>query len=486
MMRVIPTSQRGANAPLPPVSIEPSWSEEEFASLDVGDRRLNRRAITLCADFAAPPQASIPQACDDWAATKAAYRFFENPKVSAEQLLAPHQQQTSARMAGEEMVLGVQDTCYLNYTTHPSTTGLGLIGAERDGQLGLLMHSPLAMTTEGVPLGLLTEQLWPREAVDSALDTAARRTRRRQRPIEEKESQKWLTAVRQAQAHCPAGVELVHVCDSEADVYEMFQEVQEAGTKMVIRASQDRAVLESEAGRMRVLLSQRPVSGSLNVEIPAQHQHPARTAKVEVRYGDLTLRPPYRAPSCQADLRPLTLSAVWAREIDAPSDVEEPLEWLLVTNVPVQDFTDAVERIRWYRLRWHIEIFHKVLKSGCKIEDCRLDTAAELIRYVTLKSVIAWRLVWMTQINRVQPELACSLVLAPQEWQALYAAIHRSAALPATEPSVHQVVRWIASLGGFLGRKSDGEPGVTVLWRGWQRLHDLVMMWDVMQGNPSA
>jgi hypothetical protein len=458
----------------------------ELTTLDLGDRRLERRAIALCADFAAQPQASSPQACEEWASTKAAYRFFENPKVSAEQLLAPHQQQTCERMRGHAVILGVQDSCYLNYTAHPSTSGLGLIGAEQDGQMGLLMHSTMAMTDEGVPLGLLTEQIWARPPVDPALDAAARRTLRRERPIAEKESQKWLTAVRQAQALCPVGVELVHVCDREADVYEMFQEVQDAGTKMVIRASQDRAVLEAEAGRMRVLLSQRPVSGTLDVEIPAQHTRPARTARVEVRYGALTLRPPYRAPSCQAALRPLTLSVVWAREVEAPSDVEEPLEWLLVTNVPVQDFGDAVERIRWYRLRWHIEVFHKVLKSGCKIEDCRLDTAAELVRYVSLKSMIAWRLVWMTQVNRAQPDFACSVVLAPQDWQALYAAIHRTASLPTTEPTVRQVVRWIATLGGFLGRKGDGEPGVTVLWRGWQRLHDLVTMWEVMHGIPSA
>jgi hypothetical protein len=264
----------------------------------------------------------------------------------------------------------------------------------------------------------------------------------------------------------------------------MFQEVQDLGAKMVIRASQDRAV--GESGRMRALLFQRPVSGYLAVEIPAQHDRPARTATVEVRYGDLTLRPPYRAPSCQAHLQPLTLSVVWAREIDAPADVEEPLEWLLVTNVPVRHFGDAVERIRWYRLRWTIEVFHKVLKSGCKVEDCRLDTAAELIRYVTLKSVIAWRLLWMVQLNRVQPDSACTLVLAEHEWQALYAAIHRTSSLPKTLPTVRQVVRLIAQLGGFLGRKRDGQPGVTVVWRGWHRLHDLATMWLVSHGTLSA
>jgi hypothetical protein len=253
---------------------------------------------------------------------------------------------------------------------------------------------------------------------------------------------------------------------------------------VVVRAAQDRAVVDS--GRMRQVLSTRPVSGYLKVAIPAQRGRAARTATVTVRYGDLTFRPPYRAPSCQAHLRPVTVSAVWVREIDAAANGETPLAWLLVTNVPVSSFEEAGERVRWYRLRWHIEVFHKVLKSGCQVEDCRLDKADELMRYLTLKSVIAWRLFWMGQMNRAQPDAACTVVLADHEWQALYVAIHRTAGLPETVPTVRQAVRWIAQLGGFLGRKGDGEPGVTVLWRGWQRLHDLATMWEVLYGDPAG
>ncbi len=464
--------------------IEPGWSDVELAGVTPGDQRLNERVLTVSAGFAAQPQAPIPQACGDWAGTKGAYRLFENPKTCPARLLAPHQQQTCARMAGRPLVFGVQDSCYLNSTHHPGTEGLGLIGSEADGQVGLIMHSTLALTPQGVPLGLLTQDIWAREAVEPDLDTAARRTQRRQRPIAAKESYKWLNALQKAEALRPEGVELVHVCDSEADIYEMFQTVEEGGAKMLVRASQDRAVVET--GRMREVLSQRPVSGYVTVEIPAQPGRMARTATLEVRYGDLTLRPPYRAPSCQADLHALTLSMVWAREIDAPKTVTDPLDWLLVTNVPVRNLVEAVERLRWYRLRWPIEIFHRVLKSGCKVEDCRLDTADKLMRYLTLKSVIAWRLFWMVQINRAQPDAVCTMVLAGHEWQALYVAIHRTSVLPDTVPTVRQVVRWIAQLGGFLGRTRDGEPGVTVLWRGWQRLHDLAMMWVVVQGEPSV
>lgn len=466
------------------LSIEPGWSAQEFAGIRLGDQRLDDRVVRVSSDLAAQPQAPIPQACGDWASTKATYRLFENSKVIPAQLLAPHQQRTCERMAGRALVFGVQDTCYLNYTSHPSTEGLGWIGAETDGQVGVIMHSTLALTPQGVPLGLLTQTIWARAAADPQLDTAARRTQRRQAPITAKESFKWLKALQEAEALRPDGVDLVHVCDSEADVYEMFQAVQDAGAKMVVRASQDRAVIE--AGRLREVLSHRPVSGHLSVEIPAQPGRLARTATVEVRYGELTLRPPYRAPSCQADLRPLTLWLVWVHEVDAPSTVAEPLDWLLVTNVAVTTFLEAVERVRWYRLRWAIEVFHRVLKSGCKVEDCRLETADKLLRYLTLKSVIAWRLFWMVQVNRAQPDAVCTVVLAEHEWQALYVRIHRTSQLPECVPTVRQVVRWIAQLGGFLGRKHDGEPGVTVLWRGWQRLHDLTTMWLVMQAAPAA
>lgn len=466
------------------LSIETNWSATEFAGVDLADRRLDQRLLLISAGFAAQPQAAIPQACEDWASTKGAYRFFENPKVGAARILAPHQQRTIERMSEHRLIFAVQDTTYLNYSHHPATGGLGFIGSIEDGQLGLIMHSTLALTSEGVPLGVISQDIWAREEPDAEMDAAARRKVRRESPIEAKESFKWLKAVQETAVLCPDGVDVVHVCDSEADIYEMFQQGEDLGAKMVVRASQDRAVLDS--GRMRQELSQRPVSGYLKVEIPAQRGRAARTAQVEVRYGDMTLRPPYRATSCHTNLRPLSVSVVWVHEIDAPAGVKEPLEWLLVTNVPVRSFEDAVERVRWYRLRWHIEVFHKVLKSGCKVEDCRLDQADELIRYLTLKSVIAWRLFWMVQMNRAQPEMDCTVVLAEHEWQALYAAIHRTSVLPERVPTVRQVVRWIAQLGGFLGRKCDGEPGVTVVWRGWQRLHDLATLWLVIHGEPSA
>jgi hypothetical protein len=461
--------------------IEPNWTDEEFADIDLKDKRLDKRLLKMSAQFAVHPQAQINQACEDWASAKGAYRFFENDAVNADQILAPHQQRTIERMKVHSLVFAVQDTTYLNYSSHQATKGLGLIGSVEDGDVGLIMHSTLAVTPEGLPLGILTREIWARE--DPEFDPKEQRRKRRQRPIQEKESYKWLKALRTVTEICPDGVDVVTVCDSEGDIYEMFQDVQDVGAKMLIRASQDRAVVPS--GQLRHVLSQRPISGYLKVDIPAQRTRAGRTANVEVRYVQVTLRPPFRAKTCQADLRPIQVSVVWVREMDTPPDGTKPLEWLLVTNVEVNNFIDAVERVRWYRLRWNIEVFHKILKSGCKVEDCRLENEEGLIRYLTLKSVIAWRMFWMVQINRVEPHASCTFVLAEHEWQALYVKIHRKSAPPGTVPTVHQVVRWIAQLGGFLGRKSDGEPGVTVLWRGWQRLRDLSDMWLVMHGTDS-
>ena len=166
------------------------------------------------------------------------------------------------------------------------------------------------------------------------------------------------------------------------------------------------------------------------------------------------------------------MGAVVARSSAAPEGVE-PLDWLLLTNVPIQTWQDATERIGWYCLRWLIESWHKILKSGCTVEDCRLESAERLKPYLTLMSIIAWRLFWLTHINRQLPDASCTMILADHEWKALYTTIYRRVLLPPTPPTVRQAVRWIAQLGGFLGRKGDGQPGITTIWRGWSRLTDL-------------
>jgi hypothetical protein len=450
-----------------------SWVVDELGSVDLGDQRLNRRLIETAAQMAGQPSAPLNQACGDWAATKGGYRMFKNKSAASEKIFAPHQGQTQGRMAYHELVLAVQDSTYVDYSTHRKTKGLGPIGTSKQDLWGLVQHSTLALTPTGLPLGILTQEIWARDP-DAPEMSDYERTKR---PIEEKESYKWITALRETVHLTPAGVQVVSVCDREADVYELFVEAEQLATGLLVRATQDRKLLDDETGKVWAAATAAPVSGHLQVQVPAKQDEPERKAVVEVRFCRVTLNPPWRPNrEGQQPLPPITLDVILVQEVDAPDDVT-PLEWLLLTNVPVENFEDAVTRVRWYRCRWHIEVYFKVLKSGCRIEDCRLGTAERLIRFIALSSIIAWRMYWVTHINRHAPEASCVVVLAEHEWHALYATIHRTTQLPTEPPTVGQVVRWIAQLGGFLARKGDGDPGCTAIWRGWQRLHDISTTW---------
>ncbi len=378
-------------------------------------------------------------------------------------------------MAQHEQVLAVQDTCFLNYTPHPQTSGLGLIGTPGQNQIGFGIHSTLAMTTQGMPLGLLTQDFFVRPEAEPC----HRPEELRLLPIEEKESYRWLQAFEQTLALAPSGVQVITVCDREADIYEMLALAQEKQASLLVRASSGRLLLDAEVNQLWPEVERQAVVGYLGVHITGNDQRQARDATVSVRFTSVTLKPPWRPNGLK--LPPVSLNAILVREENPPADVDEPIEWLLLTNVPVTSFAEAQQVIQWYGCRWQIEVFHKVLKSGCRVEDCRLQTADRLFNFVALMSIIAWRLHWMTYINRSQPDLPCTTVLTAIEWEALYMRIHKSTTLPDAVPTVHQAIRWIAQPGGFLGRKSDGEPGVTTLWRGWQRLQDLAATWKLIK-----
>ena len=240
----------------------------------------------------------------------------------------------------------------------------------------------------------------------------------------------------------------------------------------MIRAVQNR-IVDDELGKLNPLVKSQPASGMLVVKVPARGNQASREATVSVHFTATTLVPPYRPQASQSpNLPAIEVNVIWVAE-ENPPERATPIEWLLITNVEVANFSDALERIRWYSLRWQIEVYFKVLKSGTKIESCRLQTKSRLLRYFALTSVIAWRLYWLTMMNRHAPTADCRCVLTSDEWKALYCVSHRRSTLPKQVPTVSDVVIWIAKLGGFLARRSDGEPGVTVIWRGWQRLRDI-------------
>ena len=453
------------------------WPEEELAQADLGDRRLARRLVSILRDFYARPQANIPQACQTRAKTKATYRFLEHPEMTLDKILHSHYEATLDRLRGEKIVLTVQDTTSLNYATHPATENLGPIDNRPDKGLGLLLHDTLAFSPDGIPLGLIDVQCWARDGEDFG-----KKRRRHELPIEQKESHKWLVSFRktaQAQRRYPQST-FVSIGDREADIYELFElalrESASGGPQLLVRAIHDR-LLGEDQGHLWERVARQEVSGIQEVRIPRKGNRPARVARLEARFAQVSLKPPHRKSS----LRDLTVWAVLAREISPPEGVD-PVEWLLLTTMEVTTFEQAVEKLAWYTVRWGVEVYHRTLKSGCKIEERQLGTADRIETCLAIDMVVAWRIVYLTRLGRDTPEVPCTVYFEEAEWKALTAYITQTPVPPERTPTLREATRAVASLGGFLGRKGDGEPGTKSLWIGLQRLDDLTAMWKIM--NP--
>lgn len=467
----------------PKVRREPvDWADEEFGAADLGDVRRVKRLLTMARDFYAQPQANIPQACGSRAKTKAAYRFLDDRYHTMKKLLAPHYEATVNRIAKEQVVLAVQDTTSLNYTAHPQTEGLGPIGNRNDGgAIGFWLHDTMAFNPEGTPLGLLDVQLWAREFEQEGKS----KPRPQELPIEEKESRKWLVSYRAAvaaQKRCPETL-VVSVGDREADIYELFHEAlsDPQGPKVLVRANRDRLLSEGQ-GHLWAHVKAKPVSGIQRIRVPRRGKRPAREAELEIRFAKVVLEPPQLKPL----LGELTLWAIAAQEVNAAPEVEEPIEWLLLTTLEVATFEQATEKLRWYAGRWGIEVYHRTLKSGCKIEERQLGSADRIEACLAIDLVVAWRVFHLTKLGREVPEVSCTVFFEEAEWKALVAYKTRNPIAPEKPPSLREAVRMVASLGGFLGRKGDGEPGTKSLWLGLQRLDDITTTWKIMMSSRAS
>jgi len=446
------------------------WAEQEFGKVRLRDRRHRARLCTVARDFYAQPGANIPQACHSRAKTKAAYRLFEHKAVKIDAILASHYHCTMERMAREKIpvVLAVQDTTSFNYDTHADMEGLGPINNPVDGAQGILLHDTMAYTTEGTAMGLVDVQVWARDP-----QQFGKRATRAKRPIEQKESYKWLKSFQGAarlQRQLGAATTVVSVGDREADVYELFWLAQSdpLHPKLLIRAEQDRCLQDRDANLWRYMQSQ-AVAGKRRLDLSRRKGRAPRHCVLEVRFARVELRTPKRHCPRQA----LSLWAVYVKEIDPPS-AKQAIEWMLLTTLEVNNYEQAVEKIDWYNKRWGIEEYHKTLKSVCRIEDRQLGDRTVWQNCLAIDLVVAWRIEHVKKLARTQPQAPCSVAFDDHEWQAVLALQRPNQPLPATAPSVREVTRLTAELGGFLGRKSDGEPGSITLARGLQRLHDIV------------
>lgn len=395
--------------------------------------------------------------------------FWGNERVSHEAIIEVQRAETLLRLKGEDKVLLVQDTTSFNFSHHPATTGLGPL--ENAHCRGFLAHSTLGVSRVGVPLGLMEQQVWVRRDEETG-----KRHQRHHRPFEEKESYKWVKGLPKA---VDGSEGYVVVCDAEAHIYEFLDEMVEQSLDFIVRAADARGFTE-EGQALFETIAQQAVQQRFTLRLKRRPDREAREAQLELRFSQITLKRPQRA---SAKRETLTVFVVDVFEPHPPAG-EEAVHWVLLTSLPVPTVEQAQQITVWYSYRWLVERFHFVLKSGCKLEESQLRQVDGLERLLAVYSLVAWKLLWLTYQARQTPTVPCTVALQPTEWQALYAFIHHTPAVPDAIPSLRQAVRWIGQLGGFLARKGDGEPGVKVLWRGWARLQDIVQTWTITHPPP--
>jgi len=430
---------RGALGPAEGLEAD-HWAAQEFGGAPLGDARLSTRLVQSAAAQAAQPgRAFSGVAKGDWPAVKGYYRLIDHPDASAVTLasiLRPHRAQTIRRMHGQRLVLCIHDGSDLDYTGLAQCEGLGVIGTNQTGaqSRGLHLHSTLAVTADGLPLGVLRADCTaptPKRPEDLRPTAAI--------PIEEKETFCWM----QAQRDCVAvaaempQTRLLSVMDREADFFELFDEQRRhPRVDLLVRAKHNRT-LDGEPGKLFATVRQAPVAARVQVPVPRQSARPkrakqqarpqraARTATLAVRYQAVQLRP----PPAHRDKAPIALWVIHAVE-EHPPPGAEPVEWFLLTTLDIASPDDAVQCLRWYCLRWRIEDWHRVLKSGCRIEALAHQTAERLRRAIAINLVIAWRLMLMTLLGRETPDLPAEVLFSDLELRVLQASAKKNGCRP--------------------------------------------------------
>jgi len=453
-----------------------AWLKREVAGCQFQDVRHGKRLRTLLGQLAERIGGSIPLACQDWASTKAAYRFLSNERVSEENILAGHFFCTRERFAatGDGPMLVLHDTTEFIYRREKH----GAIGIVHKQQTrydsrpryhttcGVLMHSSLVVTKEGLPLGLAAIKFWTRDKFHGA-NALKRRINPTRVSIERKESYRWLENLKQSTALLGQPQRMVHIGDRESDIYELFCIAQDAGTNFLLRTCVDRLAGEGDhtiADEMRAVR----VQGLHRIEI-GNKKGEMSEAVLELRYRRIRVLPPIGKQKLYPELM---LTVIHATERDPPKG-RDKIDWKLITNLPVRSRKEVVEKLHWYAMRWKIETFHKILKSGFKAEETRLRAAERLVNLIAVLCILSWRIFWMTMVNRTMPTAPPELAFTPSEIYLLDQLVRDISRQPASVPTLSFYLTKLAQLGGYLARAKDPPPGNTVLWRGLSRLTDI-------------
>ncbi len=448
------------------------WASNEAETANFGYKRLNDRMETLLKQLGDNSTESIPTACGGWAETLAAYRFFDNEKVTFNQVIESHIHASIERISCYPVVLLAQDTTDLIHTITKGSKGIGTLKETEKQEV--FLHPTIAITPHRLCLGVIGANIWKRFEKSPKKE-------RRNKPINEKESVHWLEGYQTACEVAGTVPEtlIVNLADREGDIYEWFLETEEYSpntrAQWIIRAAQNRLLdtKDKETRKIWNKLEKQPILGTVKFTLPASGNRIARDVEQTVRAARVVLKAPRRTGY---QFKNVEVNAVLAREENPPLGVE-PIEWLLLTSLPVGTFGQAATVIEWYTCRWEVEVFFRTLKSGCQVEKLQLETVDRLEPCLALYMIIAWRTLFITRFGRIYPDLNCEFIFTREEWQAVHLVFNQTP-LPSIPPPLGEMISMIGRLGGHLGRKRDGPPGPKSIWIGLQRMRDFVLVLD--------
>lgn len=433
-------------------------SIKDFPGLDLGDIRRNERFVTIIENITTQPGSSIPKQNESWYDTKATYDFFKNEQVSVASLQKSIEQYGVNQLENTKEVLVIHDTSNISFN-ELQAEGLGYL----DSKLGrgIMCHSSIAVSTEGLPLSLIHQHTWTRPLEDLEKSEKVKQARK----FEDKESYRWYRGMTQVNKLLNAEIQKVHIADREADMYELFFCAYEPNTELLIRSHYNRSL--SDGSHLWEAVGETEAKGEIILSIPDAKGRKSTPVTAAVRYQPVEILRPSKSKTAYESVE---LTAIEIKQTD--NDSTDAIHWKLLTTLEVKDLTDVLKYIRWYTYRWLIERFHYVLKSGTKIEELQLKQASSLQKAIALYSIAGFRIMQLVYQSRTHREASCELVLTKAQWHVLFVLIHHNNNIPEQPPSLSQAVMWIGRLGGHLGRKSDGPPGLKTVWLGYQRVCD--------------
>lgn len=439
---------------------------KDFPGLNLGDIRRNERFVTIIENITSQPGSSIPKQNESWYDTKATYEFFKNETVSVSSLQQIIQSYGASQVKEPEQVLVIHDTSNISFNDLQAE-GLGYL----DSKLGrgIMCHSSIAVSPEGLPLSLLHQHTWIRALENLEQPDKAKHRRK----FEDKESYRWYQGIAQVNKLLSTGIQKIHIADREADIYELFFCAYETNTDLLIRSHYNRSL--SDGSHLWEAVAATEAKGEIVLTIPDEKGRKTNSVKAAVRYQPVEILKPSLS---KASYESVELTAIEIKQTE--SSATESIHWQLLTTLEVNKLSDVLKYIEWYTYRWLIERFHYVLKSGTKIEELQLKQASSLQKAIALYSIAGFRIMQLVYQSRSHPAASCELILTKAQWHVLYMLVHRNKYVPPKPPSLSEAIMWIGRLGGHLGRKSDGPPGLKTTWLGYQRICDAAGVYELL------